>query len=118
MGPKRKLHAHLNTMRASRSLNASLTNEPETLSNDEQEGMEVDDNDPMEPLKFRDRISINDMADLFELCKTKCPIKYLSVLVYTTLRSFGVSWDNCNAFLQNIGEFLNNTVPFSYVYEA
>ena len=75
MGPKRKLHAHLNSMWKSRSLNASLTNESETFSGDEQEGMEVEDNDQMEPLNFRDRITINDMADLFELCKSKCPIK-------------------------------------------
>ena len=113
MGPKRKLHAHLNTMREKRSLNPSLTNESETFSNDEQEGMEFEDDDHTEPLKFRDRIAMNDMADLFELCKSKCPTRYLSVLVYTTLRSFGVSWDNCEDFLQNIGEFLNNTVRFS-----
>jgi hypothetical protein len=65
-------------MREKRSISTGVTDESETFSNDDQEGMELEDD---EPLKCSGRITMNDMADLFELCKSKCLMKYFSVLV-------------------------------------
>jgi len=67
---------------------------------------EEDDSNEVEPQNFKGRITEDDMSDLFELCKSKCTVKYLSVLVYMTLRNFGISWRNCDALLRNIGELL------------
>ncbi|CAF1563627.1 unnamed protein product, partial [Didymodactylos carnosus] len=103
MGPKRKLHAHLKAMRKKRLSTANSDDQHQEFSDNEQEEMEVDDGDRSEALSFEDRITINDMADLFEFCKSKCHIRYLSVLIYTSLRSLGVSWNKCEAFLQDIG---------------
>lgn len=75
--------------------------------------MEVDDIEyEQQPMNFTDRITADNMADLFELCKYKCPAKYLSVLIYATLRSFGQSWENCDTFLRTIGELLNCHISF------
>jgi hypothetical protein len=65
---------------------------------------EEDDSDQDEPDTFKDRITDEDMSDLFEICKSKCPVKYLTVLLYMTLRKFGINWRNCDAFLRDIGE--------------
>jgi hypothetical protein len=53
--------------------------------------MESNDFDDEEPSNFNEKITIGDFADLFELCRTQCPLKYLSVLVYMSLKRFGVS---------------------------
>ncbi|CAF2065639.1 unnamed protein product, partial [Rotaria magnacalcarata] len=45
---------------------------------------------------------VND-PELFELCKSKCAIKYLSFLLYMTLRKFSVSWRHSDIFLKEIG---------------
>jgi hypothetical protein len=59
-------------MRKKRALSNSLANESETFLNDEQEGIELKDD---KPLKFKDEIALDDMTDLFELCKSKCSMK-------------------------------------------
>lgn len=70
----------------------------------EVENMQLEDEETeVQPKSFTQRFTMNDMADLFELCKAKCPVRYLSTMVYMTMRSFGVSWNNCEAFLKTIG---------------
>lgn len=71
-----------------------------------------DTEDEQQPMNFTDRITADNIGDLFELCKSKCPVKYLSVLIYATLRSFGHSWKNCDTFLRTIGELLNYHISF------
>ena len=69
--------------------------------------MEVEEEGDEEPENFKDRITRDNMSDLFELCKAKCPVKYLSTIVYLSLRSSGVSWANCDVFLRNMGKVVN-----------
>jgi hypothetical protein len=82
----------------------SRSNQPaEESEDDDKDHMEVEEGGDDEPENFKDRITGNNMSDLFELCKAKCPVKYLSTIVYLSLRSFGVSWANCDVFLRNMG---------------
>jgi hypothetical protein len=75
-------------------------------SSEEDLNKKVDDDYLAEPDNFKERIIDDNVSDLFELCKSKCPVKYLSVLLYMTLRNFNVSWRNCDIFLRKIGESL------------
>jgi hypothetical protein len=79
----------------------------EESEDDDKDYMEVEEEGDEEPENFKDRITKDNMSDLFELCKAKCPVKYLSTIVYLSLRSFGVSWANCDAFLRNMGKVVN-----------
>lgn len=103
MSPKNKRQAHLSMIKTKRL--STQEAESEESAEDEVEEMEVEETEEEEPRNFKDRITMNDMSDLFELCKSHCPIKYLSVLVYTTLRSFGINWRSCDSFLKTIGMF-------------
>lgn len=83
------------------------THETDESEDDDENHMEFEDElEDKEPLSFKNRITTNTMADLLELCKAKCPVKHLSTVVYMTLRSFGVNWRSCDAFLQSIGELI------------
>ena len=74
---------------------------------DDKDHMEVEEGNDEEPETFKDRITEDNLSDLFELCKAKCPVKYLSTIVYLSFRSFGVSWANCDVFLRNMGKVVN-----------
>ncbi|CAF3462847.1 unnamed protein product [Rotaria socialis] len=101
MGPKSRRQRHAITTSTRYLLNRSGNNAEDDA---EREEMEVDDIEyEQQPMNFTDRITSDNIADLFELCKYKCPVKYLSVLIYATLRSFGHSWENCDTFLRTIG---------------
>lgn len=47
--------------------------------------------------------SIEDIADLFQFCKERIEIKFISVLLFVGLRRFGASLRNCDTFLHQIG---------------
>ncbi|CAF3129728.1 unnamed protein product [Rotaria socialis] len=85
--------------------------ESEHFSGSSEGGFDVDTTDSSQERssKFQDKITGDDMSDLFEHCKLRCPVKYLSVLVYMTLRKFGVSWINCDNFLRQMGAFTVET---------
>ena len=52
---------------------------------------------------FRDMIQIYDIADIFEFCKDQYNIRYLSVLMYLTLRHLNISYQESYTFLKHIG---------------
>ncbi|CAF1671912.1 unnamed protein product, partial [Adineta ricciae] len=54
-------------------------------------------------VNFREENVMNDIGDLFELCRAHCPIKYLSVLLYMTMKRFDIGWQQSNEFLSAIG---------------
>ncbi|CAF3485177.1 unnamed protein product [Rotaria socialis] len=54
---------------------------------------------------LKDRINVSDIADIYELCKTYCSTRYLSVLMYLTLRHFNISCRDTDAFLKDIGSY-------------
>lgn len=52
---------------------------------------------------FKDNIDTNFICDIFQLCKEKCSLKDLSVLIYLSLRSFKIPYEEINIFLKEIG---------------
>ena len=67
--------------------------------------MEISDEDEegANSLSFNDTIQLCDIADIFELCKNQCNIRYLSVLIYLILRRFNISYEETHTFLKDIG---------------
>lgn len=62
--------------------------------------MDIDDD---EELRFSEKVSLSDVGDLAEMCKSKCGIKYLSTLLYMSLRFFNVKWKDIDEYLRSIG---------------
>ena len=60
-------------------------------------------------MNFRDMIQIDDIAEVFEFCKDKCNIRYLSELTYPTLRHLSVSYQETCAFLRYVGDLSGRT---------
>ena len=56
-----------------------------------------------EKLSFDQRLSLANTDDLVEMCKKRCGIKYISVLLYLVLRYFIVKWENIDEFFESIG---------------
>ena len=50
-----------------------------------------------------------DIGDLAEMCKSKCDTKYLSTLLYMSLRYFNVKWEDVDEFLKNFGFMIAKT---------
>ncbi|CAF4331497.1 unnamed protein product [Rotaria magnacalcarata] len=84
MGPKSRRQRHAITTSTRYLLNRSGNNAEDDA---EREEMEVDDIEyEQQPMNFTDRITSDNIADLFELCKYKCPVK----TVRTNLPAAGV----------------------------
>lgn len=87
----------------------TCSDESEMSTDEEPLDMEINESDDYEPLNFNNKMIITDIADVFELCKSKCPSKYLSVLLYMTMRQMGITWRECNTYLKSIGAFSSET---------
>ncbi|CAF4724977.1 unnamed protein product, partial [Rotaria sp. Silwood2] len=82
------------------------SNESKDASSDDSSfSMDISDEDEggVNHLNFNDRIKLCDIADIFELCKNQCNIRYLSVFIYLTLRRFNISYQETDIFLKDIG---------------
>ncbi|CAF1256310.1 unnamed protein product [Rotaria magnacalcarata] len=55
-------------------------------------------------------MKIDDIGDLFELIKDKIGLKFSSVLLYMTLRYFGINWLKCDDFFKTVGASTTKTV--------
>ena len=96
--------------RQSHSLNAAKqrwSNETCASSDDSSFSMDVGDEiEADENYDFRGMIHIHDIADIFELFKDQCNIRYLSVLIYLTLSHLNISYQETCTFLKHIGSLL------------
>ncbi|CAF4720206.1 unnamed protein product, partial [Rotaria sp. Silwood2] len=61
-----------------------------------------DDTDDIE-LDFSEEQLLTDIGDLAEMCKSKCGTKYLSTLLYMSLRFLKIKWEAVDAFLKRTG---------------
>ena len=103
---KTSLQAHLSAMRDKRLSNREPSDSEDAAA--DEEAMETDDDKATtnaESINFSDPIILNHIADVFQLCKSKCGLKNLSCLLYMTLRYFGNSWDVSNDFLTTVGAY-------------
>lgn len=99
----RAVNAGLNRMR---NQNVQETTSSETSESEDEELKLSEEIDEIS-LNFKDKL--NDISDLFEFCRKKFNLKYLSVLLYMSLRYFGVTWRDCDSFLQEIGSLRSRT---------
>ncbi len=79
------------------------SNEAEDASSDDSSfSMDISDEDEegANYFNFKDTIQLCDIADIFELCKNQCGIRYLSVLIYLILRRFNISYQETHTFLK------------------
>ena len=60
----------------------------------------IDYEEEFQPLDFFYESMVDNIADLFDLCRSSWNLKYLSVLLYMTMRHFGVTWRDCDDFLK------------------
>lgn len=91
----------------------------DSSSSSEESYMEIHNYDHEEPLNFKEKIGIEHIADLWELCTDQCPVKYLSVLLYMSLKHLGVTYDKCDGFLREIGALKAETAhKWSQVFVA
>ena len=62
-----------------------------------------DDADRTKSMKFKNKFDVLTIGDMFELCKRKCGLRKVSVLLYMTLRHLGHTWRDIDIFLSQIG---------------
>ncbi|CAF3858213.1 unnamed protein product, partial [Rotaria sp. Silwood1] len=105
----------LNKRRASRVFyakkrwyNYRLLSENESSSSSEEEVLS-NDNINAGSGNFSNNFMVDDIGDLFELSKNKVGLKLISVLLFMTLRHFGISWLQCNQFFKEIGALTAET---------
>ena len=61
--------------------------------------MDTDD----EVVAFSEKLLLNDIGDLAEICKSKCDTKYLTTLLYISMCYFNIKWKDINQFLKDVG---------------
>jgi hypothetical protein len=109
MSPPSKRRLQLGCVNKKRLSTSLLSNQLNNTSSTEESDMEIDNYDDEESSNSKENFTIGHIADLFELCRAQCPLKYLSVLLYMSLRRFGITWNDCDDFLRDIGSLKAQT---------
>ncbi|CAF0984011.1 unnamed protein product [Rotaria sordida] len=86
-----------------------LPSDNESSSKDDERNTMMDNNFDDEFISFRNTMTINDIADLFELVKNKAGSKFITVLLYMTLQHFDINWRQCNYFFKQINALTAET---------
>jgi hypothetical protein len=76
---------------------------PENESVSEEEEITQDKDDDIQFIRFVDKMKIDDIGDMLELIKDKIGLKFVTVLLYMTLRHFDISWVKCDDFFKKTG---------------
>ncbi len=90
---------HLNRRRWS----MESTSQESEKSSSEEEKMTIAPDDDVDSINFSNRSALNDIGDLFCFCKNQINTRFISVLMYMSLRHFGHSWRDVDSFLTAIG---------------
>ena len=54
-------------------------------------------------LSFMQKLTLSNIQDLVEMCRLKWSTKYISVLLYMSLRYFKIQWKDIDEYLRSIG---------------
>ncbi len=65
-------------------------------SSSDEYSMDIDDQE----LSFSEKLSLTDIGDLGEMCKSKCGTKYRSTLLYMSLRFINIKWKDVDEMVQ------------------
>jgi hypothetical protein len=86
---------------ARRWKNATIPSPPDFPNDDYH--VDVDVNVDNLKLNFMEKLTLPNIEDLAEMCRLKCNTKYLSVLLYMSLRYFKIKWNDIDEYLKSIG---------------
>ncbi|CAF3013536.1 unnamed protein product [Rotaria sp. Silwood2] len=89
--------SNVNILDANDQFNANTSGSRD--SSDSEYRMDTDDIE----LDFSEEQLLTDIGDLAEMCKSKCGTKYLSTLLYMSLRFLKIKWEAVDAFLKRTG---------------
>ncbi|CAF3097457.1 unnamed protein product [Rotaria sp. Silwood2] len=105
MPPPNKRQKHSNTLAARRSIDSLPSESSEDYSDEEkkEETVPSESDDQIDYINFKDDSIIHDISDLFSFCETKINTRYLSTLIYMSLRRFGHTFRDADLFLSTIG---------------
>ena len=94
-GNKRKSQSHVASAR--RWSNVEISDSSDSSADEYQ--MDTDDDES----NFKDKLLLTDIGDLAEMCRLKSGTKYLSTLLYMSLRFFNIKWEDVDEYLKSIG---------------
>jgi len=81
----------------------SNSQESEKSASEEEENVVIKPDEDFDLINFSNKSTLNDISDLFSFCKEQVNTRFISVLVYMSLRRFGHSWRDIDGFLKEIG---------------
>ncbi|CAF2060717.1 unnamed protein product [Rotaria magnacalcarata] len=97
---RRRSHSrHVNSRR---SIDSIKSNDTETFSSEDETilfhpGGDIDD------INFSNGFVLNDISDLFTFCEEQINTRFISVLIYMSLRHLSHTWRDVDSFLTSIG---------------
>ena len=108
--PRRRSHSRnmQNELRRLRLLEKATDRSHESSTESGEEEQIIDDSFDISQ-NFNDKVMSDDISDIFELCKNKHNYKFISVLLYMSLRYFNITWRKCDLFLKQIGALSSET---------
>ena len=113
MPPPNKRQKHTITLNTRRSIETLVSESFEDYSYEqekqEEEEEEIVPSELDDQINFKNDSIIHDISDLFSFCQTKSDTRFLSTLVYISLRRFGHTCRDADSFLTTIREMTAKT---------
>ena len=109
--PRRRSHSRnlQISLRRLRLLDKTVDHSNESSTESDEEEMRMNE-DPFDMSKTsNDQVTLNDISNVFEICKNNCSYKFISVLLYMSLRHFKITWRDCDLFMKEIGALSSQT---------
>ncbi len=105
MPPPNKRQKHNNILFARRSIDSLASESSEDYSDEEEKKgiIPSESEDQIDYINFKSDSIIHDISDLFSFCETTINTRFLSTLIYMSLRRFGHSIRDIDSFLSTIG---------------
>ncbi|CAM4976508.1 unnamed protein product [Rotaria socialis] len=94
--------SHARQLNYRRSIESIKSNDTETFSSEDEKilfhpGGDIDD------INFSNGSVLNDISDILTFCKEQINPRFISVLLYMSLRHLGHTWRDVDSFLTSIG---------------
>ncbi|CAF3376878.1 unnamed protein product, partial [Rotaria sp. Silwood2] len=102
-----KRKKHTTSMNERRSIESLASKDSEQSGSEEDVTIKIDDD--IDHINFEDPSILNDISDLFSFCKQQINTRFISTLVYMSLRHFGHSWRETDNFMKEIGAMTAET---------
>ncbi|CAF4433734.1 unnamed protein product, partial [Rotaria magnacalcarata] len=94
--------SHLRHVNSRRSIESIKSNDTETFSSEDEKILFHPGGDIYD-INFSNGSVLNDISDLFTFCKEQINTRFISVLIYMSLRHLGHTRRDVDSFLTSIG---------------